>query len=482
MRALKSVWLWLGLVLLAAAAAAWWWTQQGGGKADAPALATATVVRGDIEDAVSALGAVQPLAFVDVGTQVSGQLRRLAVNVGDMVKQGQLLAEIDTAVLTAKVQAGEATLQSLAAQIDEKQAQLALAEQQFKRNTAMFAEDAVSRDTLDTSRASTQVINAQVAALKAQRQQTAANLRVVQADLGYARILAPMPGTVVSMNAREGQTLNASQQAPTLMRLARLDDMTVVTQVSEADVARLTVGTPAYFSTLGRPDRRWQGQVRQILPTPETVNNVVLYNVLFDVDNSDRALMTQMSAQVFFVLAKAEGALLVPVAALMDSKSAKAGKPGKADKGDKGSKSDQTDKDAKADRPAKADKTARSGATLGAQPALATAAMQESWVEAPMNPGPMLLATGAKAADAGADADSKVPARRHRVRVLLANGQVEDREVTVGVVNRLQAQVLSGLSEGEQVVLAGNARSDKGRTKDGTKDGAKDSAKRQPKV
>jgi membrane fusion protein, macrolide-specific efflux system len=367
---------WLAAAAIVAAAAVW---ARAGAKDSPQEMSTAAVVRGDIEDAVTALGSLQPLEFVDVGTQVSGQLKRVLVTVGDTVQQGSVVAEIDTALLAAKVEAGQATLQSLAAQIDEKQAQLALATRQRKRNASMYAQDAVSRDALETSQAAAQVVAAQAASLKAQRQQTSATLRIDQTNLGYAKIIAPMTGTVVALSARQGQTLNASQQSPTLMRLAKLDTMTVVTQVSEADVVRLAAGTKAYFSTLGRPERRWSGSVRQVLPTPDTVNNVVLYNVLFDVDNRDAQLLPQMSAQVFFVLAQAKNALLIPVAAL----GAMASAP--ADGGD-------------------------------------------------------------------ARAKPSAPSKSYRVRVL-NEGRVEERSIVVGVVNRLSVQVVTGLAEGEQVVL-----------------------------
>ena len=378
---LRPSW-WIGALSAAALViAAGVWTRTSA-KDPTQDLSTAAVVRGDIEDAVSALGFLQPQEFVDVGTQVSGQLKRLRVAVGDSVEKGAVLAEIDTAVLTAKVEAGQASLQSLAAQIDEKQAQLALATRQQQRNATMFAQDIVSRDALETSQAATRVTAAQVASLKAQRQQTGAALRIDQTNLGYANIHAPMAGTVVALNARQGQTLNASQQAPILMRLARLDTMTVVTQVSEADVVRLKAGTEVYFNTLGQPDRRWTGSVRQVMPTPDTVNNVVLYNVLFDVANADRQLMTQMSAQVFFVLAQAKAALLVPVAAL--------------------------------------------GAVRTVHDV-----------------------NGVNDVKAGATQTA-------RVRVL-KDGRIEERKVVVGVMTRLSAQVVSGLAEGEQVVLGAAA-------------------------
>src|SRR5699024_8501901 len=159
---------------------------------------------------------------------------------------------------------------------------------------------------------------AQIDALKAQIEEHKASLKADEATLGYSRIYAPMDGTVVSLEARRGQTLNANQQAPELMRIADLSVMTVWTEVSEADVSRLTLGMPVYFSPLGNNEARWHGTLRQILPTPEEVNNVILYTALFDVYNTSRELMTKMTAQVFFVLAEAQDVLSVPVSALME--------------------------------------------------------------------------------------------------------------------------------------------------------------------
>jgi macrolide-specific efflux system membrane fusion protein len=289
-----------------------------GARASEPAAehATALVERGDIEDSISALGSLQPREFVDVGTQVSGQLKKVLVSVGDTVERGSLVAEIDPAVFAARVEAGKATLRSLAAQIEEKSAQHAFASRQYERNAVMFKENAISQDVLEASATARRVSAAQIDTLRAQQDQTSANLNVEQTNLGYTRIHAPIAGTVVALLARQGQTLNANQQAPVILRVAKLDRMTVVAQVSEVDVVRVKPGMKAYFNTLGRPDRRWTGKVRQILPTPETINNVVLYHVLFDVENTDRELQTQMSAQVQFVLAQAKDALVVPVAAL----------------------------------------------------------------------------------------------------------------------------------------------------------------------
>src|SRR5690606_32216275 len=171
-------------------------------------------------------------------------------------------------------------------------------------------------EAVEQADASLRSANAQIKALQAQIRQLESQLKEARADLGYTRIHAPMSGTVVDQLANQGQTLNANQTAPIIVQIADLSTMTVRTQVSEADITQLEVGMPVWFTTLGQPDVRREGVLRQILPTPEVVNNVVLFNALFDVPNPDGKLLPQMSAQVFFVRAAAENALSIPVSAL----------------------------------------------------------------------------------------------------------------------------------------------------------------------
>ena len=301
-------------VLGAGAYGAWRAWAVPSGRAGAPA--TALVERGNLEDTVSATGTVQPRDYVDVGTQVSGQVKTLHVAIGDVVKKGDLLAEIDPTVYLAKVDADQAQLANLQAQLTDRQAQLKLAEQKAQRQANLMREDATTTEAVQTAQAELQSARAQIDSLKAQVQQTRSTLRGDQANLGYTKIYAPMAGTVVTQAAKEGQTLNANQQAPIVMRIADLSTMTVVTQVSEADVPRLRLGMRVYFTTLGDQRKRWYGTLRQIYPTPEVVNNVVLFDALFDVPNPDGTLMTQMTTQVFFVVAEAKDAVLVPLSAL----------------------------------------------------------------------------------------------------------------------------------------------------------------------
>jgi macrolide-specific efflux system membrane fusion protein len=160
------------------------------------------------------------------------------------------------------------------------------------------------------------VAKAQVESIAAQIQETESNLRGNRTNLGFTKIYAPMAGTVTTMPAREGQTLNANQTTPTVLQVANLDIMTVRANVAEADVSRLKEGMAVYFTTLGNTERRWQGKVRQILPSPQIVNDVVLYDVLIDVKNEGRQLMTGMTTQVFFIFGKAENATIIPAEAL----------------------------------------------------------------------------------------------------------------------------------------------------------------------
>ena len=274
------------------------------------------ITHGTIEEVVTAQGKLEAKQYVDVGTQVSGQVKKIHVDIGDTVTKGQLLAEIDPRVYQAQVEASEARINSLKAQLNQQKAELTLAEQNLKRNQNLIAINAVSQQALQESESQAAVARAQVESITAQIQETESNLQGNRTNLGFTKIYAPMAGTVTTMPAREGQTLNANQTAPTILQVADLDTMTVRANVAEADVNRLKEGMAVYFTTLGNSERRWQGKVRQILPSPQIVNDVVLYDVLIDVKNERRQLMTGMTTQVFFLFAKVENATIIPAEAL----------------------------------------------------------------------------------------------------------------------------------------------------------------------
>jgi macrolide-specific efflux system membrane fusion protein len=276
---------------------------------------TATVQRGDIESTVVAAGIVQPIKYVDVGAQTSGMLKSLKVQRGDHVVKNQLLAEIDPALADTALTSSNAALSSMTSQRAVKQAALVLAKAQEVRSDALFAALVISASDRDVARASYDSALADVASLSAQMRQATAAVDTGKTNVGYTKITAPMAGEVVSITLLEGQTLNANQSAPNILRIADISTVTVWSQVSEADIVDVKPGQDVYFTVLGST-RRWFGKVRQVLPTPELINNVVFYDVLFDIPNPEGELKIQMTAQVFIVLAQAKGVLIIPAAAI----------------------------------------------------------------------------------------------------------------------------------------------------------------------
>lgn len=230
--------------------------------------ASATIASGTVEDVVTAQGKLETREYVDVGAQVSGQLKRVHVEIGDVVKKGELLAEIDPRVYEARVQADEARLRTLRAQLAEQQARIRFAQRVYERNRRLIAEQAVSQEALEDSETDWKVAEARAGSLKAQIEEAESTLDGDRTNLTFTKIYAPIDGTVVLQSAQEGQTLNAVQSAPVVVQLADLDRMTVRAQVAEADVMRITPGQAAYFTTLGAMDERWPGTVRQVLPSP----------------------------------------------------------------------------------------------------------------------------------------------------------------------------------------------------------------------
>ena len=318
-------------LLLAAALAAWPLLTPGRDAYD-----TVPVTRGDIESSVTALGTLQPRQFVDVGAQASGQIHKIHVDVGSEVKEGQLLVEIDPSTQTAKLDASRFAIDNLKAQLQEQRALHDLAQHKYRRQQHLAKGGATREEDVQAAEAEVRTTQARIDMFTAQIRQARASLRSDEAELGYTRIYAPMTGTVVALDAREGQTLNAQQQTPLILRIARLSPMTVWAEVSEADIGQVKPGMQAWFTTLSGGNRRWSSNVRQVLPVPPKPLNetgqgggspasksgsarVVLYTVLLDVDNHDQALMPEMTTQVFFVAGQARDVLLAPIVALQDT-------------------------------------------------------------------------------------------------------------------------------------------------------------------
>lgn len=418
---------------------------------DAANYLTATVERGEIQNLVTATGVLQPRDYVDVGAQVSGQLKKLTVALGQQVKAGDLLAEIDATVYRAKVDGIRAQLLNLQAQLEDKKAQLLLANIRIDRQQNLFKDDATTKETLQTAEAGYQSAGAQLKALQAQIQQTESSLRAEEANLNYARIYAPISGTVVSITSRQGQTLNANQQAPTIMRIADLSTMTVQTQVSEADIGKLHVGMPVYFTTLGGQDYRWYSKLDRVEPTPQVTNNVVLYNALFDVPNETKTLMTSMSTQVFFIASQAKDILVIPASAV-NFKPRKPGDAATPEKqwGDKKAASSEQRKPADSKEPEK-DKAV----TADQKPASGERDKKE-FAQENINPSAGNTEGDERRNRRGRrgppGAGDEVKPQPAVVQVMDEKGNLIERNVVIGISNRVQVQVLDGLQEGEKVV------------------------------
>ncbi|GAF56384.1 LOW QUALITY PROTEIN: macrolide-specific efflux protein MacA [Psychrobacter sp. JCM 18901] len=400
-----------------------------------PNYLTATVEVGDIENNVMASGKVKALNTVDVGAQVSGEVKRLYVEVGDEVKQGDLIAQIDQVTQKnslsneqASLEQSEAALQSAQAESLSKQAslksayadlasrqsELKQAQSDFARLQDLVAIDAISQQEYDTQATSVETakaavanaraaidtakaaiatteanINSQQAALRKSR----TNVSTAEEDLSYTTIRAPISGTVVSITTEQGTTVNANQTAPTLVTLADLSTVRINAQISEADVINVSAGMPAYFNIIGNPDKQYDATLTAIEPAPEQISSTsstdaaIYYVGYVEVPNPDRLFRIDMTAQIYIIVNEAKNTLLVPSTVIQEKRTKEKGK-----------------------------------STTG-----------------------------------------------KFVRVLRDDGTVEERTVEVGIDNRVNAQILSGLKEGEEVIISEESgkKSDSGRVPGG---------------
>lgn len=413
--------------------------------ADRPLVAT--VQYGDVENTVASAGNLQPSNTVPVGAQVSGQLRKVHVQVGEQVTSGQLLGEIDARVQANRVAASEANIASAEAQLEARRSALDLARANADRAERLMAERATSQQEYDSAINNLANAEASYFAQLKSIEQNKATLNTDKTQLEYTNLFAPIDGTVVSIALKEGTTLNASQQSPTVMSIANLKTMTVETQISEADVGKLWVGMDVYFTTLSGGNRRWYSTLRQILPTPTNTNNVVTYTGLFDVDNDDGALLSGMTTQVYFVTSAAHNVLTVPVGALLFAEATGggngfAGRPAGARGTEPGAMPVGGARSERGGSPSEAG--ARSGELTLRRDAAPNGSAPGGVFDA---------ARGGSSGFAAAD-QRRAPAmlRQAKVRVVNADGSIVERDVTVGVTSRVTAEVLSGLVEGEQVV------------------------------
>ena len=339
-------------------------------------FSTQPVVTGNIENTVLSNGVLYPYKMVNVGAQVSGKLQKIAVNLGDTIKQGDLIAQIDNLTQKNLLQEAQASLNNINAQYRAKQAQIHESNLAFERQAKMLKQKLSSQADYDIAEAALLVYKAELEQLLAEKEKALISVNNAEIDLGYTTISSPIDGTVIYVSVEEGQTVNTNQSTPSIIEVAQLDVMTVKAQISEADIINVKAGKKVYFSILGAPNKKFEGVLRSIEPGPTLLtgddsklaigdSDAIYYNALFDVENKQNLLRVGMTAQVSIVLGSAEEALLIPSQVLT-------------------SKSERND--------------------------------------------------------------------QYRVSILV-DGKIEKRKVEIGINNKVQAQVLSGLNEGDQVIL-----------------------------
>lgn len=278
---------------------------------------TVNVDRGTIAAKVTATGNLSALLTVQVGSQVSGRVQQLFVDYNSPVKKGQPIAKLDPLLFEAAVEQGRANYLSLQGGLNKDQAQENNTKLIFDRTKSLVDQKVMAQSDLDTARANYEAAKAQVDADKSNLESASAMLHQAEVNLGYTTIISPIDGIVISRNVDVGQTVAASFQAPTLFVIAQdLRKMQVDTNVGEADVGRLTPGMAATFTVDAYPSRPFTGRLRQIRNAAQTIQNVVTYDAVIDVDNPNLLLKPGMTANVVFVAAQKDDVVRLRNAAL----------------------------------------------------------------------------------------------------------------------------------------------------------------------
>lgn len=312
----------LTLALLAPGAFLLWAFLNAEPPAAPPILAKAEV--GAVVRTILASGMLEAKTLVSVGARVSGQIETLAVKLGDSVKAGDLIAQIDSQDQRNAVLQAEASLSQIAAQIAAKRASLDRAELTLNRQQRLGAQSFATQSAVESANADVLVYRAELQALEAQRSNAETTVAIARVALDRTRVTAPIGGVVVAVPVKQGQTVNAQQSAPTIVKLADLSTMRVNVEISEADVMSVAPGQSASFTTLGAPQEVFRAALRQVEPAPDAIASsdeissdaAVYYNGRLEVANPERRLRIGMSAEVTIEIARAEGVLTAPSAAV----------------------------------------------------------------------------------------------------------------------------------------------------------------------
>lgn len=289
--------------------------------------------KGSFSKKVDATGEIFATELIDVGAQVSGQIKKLYVKLGDQVKKGDMIASIDSSTQQNSIDNKEAQLAIYKAQLESAKVALNIAKTQFDRENALFAKNATSKQEFESAKNTFSANSAKIKELEAQIKQTNIELSTAKINLGYTKITAPRDGTVVSVQVEEGQTVNANQTTPTIVNIADLSHVKMKMQIAEGDITKIKVGTPVEYSILSEPTKKFQTTVSSIDPGLTTLSDgsygssssnkssyssssssssAVYYYAQSIVDNKDGILRIGMTTQNELLIANVEGAIIVP--------------------------------------------------------------------------------------------------------------------------------------------------------------------------
>ena len=289
--------------------------------------------KGSFSKKVDATGEIFATELIDVGAQVSGQIKKLYVKLGDQVKKGDMIASIDSSTQQNSIDNKEAQLAIYKAQLESAKVALNIAKTQFDRENALFAKNATSKQEFESAKNTFSANSAKIKELEAQIKQTNIELSTAKINLGYTKITAPRDGTVVSVQVEEGQTVNANQTTPTIVNIADLSHVKMKMQIAEGDITKIKVGTPVEYSILSEPTKKFQTTVSSIDPGLTTLSDgsygssssskssyssssssssAVYYYAQSIVDNKDGILRIGMTTQNELLIANVEDAIIVP--------------------------------------------------------------------------------------------------------------------------------------------------------------------------
>lgn len=288
-----------------------------GNKGNELKFKTDKVVSGSIIKTITATGTVNAVTTVLVGTQVSGTIKQIYADFNSRVKQGQIIAQIDPATFEALVDQARANLMSANANLEKAETTLIDTNRTMGRSRELFSKGLIARSDLDTAETNYDTAKTQINSARAQIAQAEAALKLAETNLRYTRILSPVDGTVISRNVDVGQTVAASFQTPTLFTIAQdLTKMQINTNVDEADIGSIKAGLEAEFTVDAYPEVVFKGKVSQVRSAPITIQNVVTYDVVIQVDNPELKLKPGMTANVSIIISSRKDILKVPNAAL----------------------------------------------------------------------------------------------------------------------------------------------------------------------